>query len=247
MKRLILLILLLSMTMLVTAQQEGGQACVQAFEDRNSNGIQDGNEANITEGLNANLNDANNITIQSILMEDSPNASRGVLCFQFLPSGTYQIQITSTDYAAVSSNVFTVEVSETGVPTLVQFPAQRIVTGIDTSGASTSSSATDRDTLAGLLLGIIGAVVVMGAMLVLGIAVYVLVFQRRLNRLRAVEGTGPMHPVTGPIPAVQAGDTGQIRTLPTQVDNLPDYTFDTDEVVTISDDDDTGPNPRVQE
>jgi hypothetical protein len=68
---------------------------VRAFEDTNANGKLDAGEALLTRGINVNLLDAQNVTIASALLDQSPTAAQGVVCFQFLAAGQYTINISA--------------------------------------------------------------------------------------------------------------------------------------------------------
>src|SRR6185369_17943230 len=81
----------------VAAQQTGGQLCVRSFEDRNGNGKLDAGEPLLTRGVSINLLDAGGITVASALLDTSPTAAQGVVCFQFLASGQYSVEVTSAD------------------------------------------------------------------------------------------------------------------------------------------------------
>lgn len=83
--RLILFILVISLFVsgIAAAQQAGGQFCVRAFEDRNGNGLHelDGSEPFLTRGVSAQLLDINNVVVATSLLDNSPTAINGVICF----------------------------------------------------------------------------------------------------------------------------------------------------------------------
>lgn len=196
----------LLMSSISIAQEGEGQICVRAFEDRNSNGTFDANEPLITQGVGVNLMNALGVTIDSKLLGDSSTSAQGVVCFQQLLIGDYMVVVTSADYSAVTSTTFNASVVPGSVPVRFDFGGQVISTATDS--ISTDSSAVpqaDRDqAIQGILFGLIGAVVVMGIMVIAGMVIYFGVFRRRMNRVM-LQGTGGFRPVTGPMPAYNPG------------------------------------------
>lgn len=190
----------------MVSAQGGGQFCLRAFEDRNGNGTQDGGEPLLTRGLSVNLLDAQSITIASALLDQSPTAAQGVVCFQFLTAGQYTLTVTSAEYNATTPTSVTTSIAEGGLPTLVEFGGRLI--GSEASATPTSSSAalTDRDTLARVLVSALAALVVVGVMMILGVAVYLLAFR---NRKPPVSAALDPRRTTGSMSAVRARDTGE--------------------------------------
>lgn len=124
-RRSILLLLILSIAMPALAQS-GGQFCLLAFEDRNGNGLQDAGEPLLTRGISANLLDSGRIIIASALLDDSPTGNLGTICFTNLPEGQYTLLVTSADYELTTLPEITATIGEGGLPTRVDFGAQRI-------------------------------------------------------------------------------------------------------------------------
>lgn len=219
---LITLALLCLMLPSVLAQEAGdGQICIRAFEDRNSNGIFDSNEPLITQGIGVNLLSALSVTIDAKLLEDSPNAGQGVICFQNLLAGDYGVLVTSADYSATTPTQFSALVVPQSVPTRFDFGGTVITTGANTSTTTTNTfTEEDQDrALQGILFGAIGAIVMVGVMVILGVFIYFAVFRRRMNRILA-QSTGSFRPVTGAMPAYPS-DTGQMPVMRPDTNSMP--------------------------
>lgn len=181
--RFILAIAILSLIVSAGWAQSGGQVCVKSFEDRNANGILDIGEPLITTGITANLINETGIIINTQTLDDSPIAAQGFICFQNLAAGQYSISVTSSSHTPTTSNMFTTVVMESGIPPVFDFGAQVIVSDPAIQTASTVSDANSRAQLEGLFFGLIGAAIAMGAMAVIGVIVYALVFGKRLREL----------------------------------------------------------------
>ena len=87
--------------------QNTGQVCMLVYLDANSNGGRDAGETLLNQGVGADLMDANGITIATRLLEDSPFAEDGIICFDALPAGEYGLRMTSAEYAATTSDAAT--------------------------------------------------------------------------------------------------------------------------------------------
>lgn len=221
-KTIIVLCIICLMLPTAYAQDEGdGQICLRAFEDRNGNGSFDANEPLITQGVGVNLLSAQNITVDAKLLEDSPNAGQGVVCFQNLLAGDYSVVVTSADYSATTPTQFSAFVVPQSVPTRFDFGGTIITTTTSSDSATgTVFTAEDQDrALEGILFGGIGAVVVMGFMVIIGMFIYFAVFRRRMNRILS-QSTGAFRPVTGAMPAYQT-DTGQMPVLRPDTNSMP--------------------------
>lgn len=194
--------------------QSGGQFCVRAFEDTNANGKLDAGEALLTRGINVNLLNAQNVTIASALLDQSPTAAQGVVCFQFLAAGQYTIDISSADYKATTPVSITTTISDGGLPTVVEFGGQTITAVVNpsaTANASTPSSA-DTNQLIRILIASAGTLVVILGMGILGVIVYLVAFGRRQPVSDVSRTTGSMRAVdTGSVKAANTGDTGKVK------------------------------------
>jgi hypothetical protein len=195
-----------------TFAQEG-QICVRAFDDRNANAVYDPGEPLITRGISANLLDAENLIVQSGLLEDSPQATRGILCFQELSAGQYTLQVASADYSATTTDTFVTAVTNTSIPQVFDYGAQIIVLdGADEAGdANQLSDEQVRTLLERIFFASIGAIIVIGAMIVLGTLIYFLFLRSKPQRyapppdsIYAPPATGNMPPATGSMPPAQS-------------------------------------------
>lgn len=182
--------------------QTGGQFCVRAFEDRNANQALDPGEPLLTRDVAAALLDADGVVIASALMDDSPTAAQGVICFQFLPPGQYSLQITSALYTPTTPDTVTASIGVGTLPTVVEYGARR---------ADALAPAPPRAAGAGFTLpasevvragvALLGALVVMGAAGALGVLIYLLVVRPRPTaaavpaRRPPTTGSGSMPPV----------------------------------------------------
>lgn len=202
MRRIFLIPVVLLLTAGMAAAQtagSGGQFCLRAYEDRNSSATLDSGEPFLTRGVSANLLNAENLVIASALMDDSPNAAQGVICFQFLEAGQYSLQVTSADYEAITPDTFTASISEGTMPTVVEYGARRFESPATTGSASSAavtSPDTQRDTLGRIVLSGLGALVVMAGMVIFGALIYLVAF-RRQSALQVPPITAPDYRKTG--------------------------------------------------
>ncbi len=210
MRRITILWVLLLVLVPAVQAQTGGQFCLRAYEDRNGSTTLDAGEPALTRGVGANLLNADNLVIATALMDDSPNAAQGVICFQFLEAGQYSLLVTSADYQPTTLNTFTASISEGALPTVVEYGATRISME-PTPAASTSTTAPDdqRDTLGRIVLAAFGALVVMASMAVFGVLIYLVAFRRQPVPLQVPRDASKTP--TGSIPAVDLSDTSEIK------------------------------------
>lgn len=163
--------------------QTGGQFCLRAFEDRNGDGILNPGEPFLTRDVAAALLDAGGIVIASALMDDSPTAAQGVICFQFLPAGQYTMQVTSAAYTPTTPDTVTAAIGAGTLPTVVEFGARRtdeLAAAAVTPTAPAGGALTLPDSaLARVGLSLLGALLVMGALAALGLLVYLLAVRPR--------------------------------------------------------------------
>ncbi len=178
-QRLLLLAsgLLLASAVLTLAQDGGGQFCLRAFEDRNGNGSLDPGEPLLTAGVSAELRTGEGLVVASGMLGSSPTAAQGVICFQFLQSGDYSLVVNSAGRAATGAASFTQRIEEGALPTLVDYGARALPVATPSAPAR---QATDLSQLLPRLgLSLLGALLVMGAMLVTGVLIWFFALRRR--------------------------------------------------------------------
>jgi hypothetical protein len=202
--------LMLSFTLPASAQT-GGQFCVRAFEDRNASSTRDANEPLLVRDVVVNLLDGDGVTVASGVLESSPTAAQGILCFQRLPAGQYSAVVTSADLTPTTPTSFSAAVSESGQPVVVEFGARRAAAVAATPAPATSTELT-QDTLLRVGLSLGGAIFVMLGMVVLGLMLYTIFFaRRRAARPAGATTTGSMRPVHIETTEIDMGDTGPMR------------------------------------
>ncbi|MFZ4826698.1 MAG: SdrD B-like domain-containing protein [Phototrophicaceae bacterium] len=142
MKRTLLVSLLVAMLIVasVVLAQTGGQFCVRSFEDRNANGVIDADESVLTRGVAVDLLNQYNIVIASALLDNSPNATDGIICFQQLPSGQYSVLVTSADYQPTTPSLVSRDITDSGFPTVVNFGGQQALTVATPTASQPSAS-----------------------------------------------------------------------------------------------------------
>ena len=207
MRRMMILIATLLIGSHVVSAQSGGQFCVRAFEDTNANQRLDAGETLLTRGISVNLLDASNITIASALLDQSPTAAQGVVCFQFLAAGQYTMSISSAEYKATTPTSMTTTVSDSGQPTVMEFGAQAINLGPTAVPASSATAALsdDQAQVARILIAAFATLVVVIGMLILGVIVYLMTIGRKSAPVPA-----DTRRTTSSIPAVKS-DTGKVQ------------------------------------
>jgi hypothetical protein len=187
---------------LLAAQQSGGQFCVRAFEDQNGNGQREANEPVLTRGLSVNLLDSKNVTIASALLDQSPTAAQGIVCFVNLATGQYTINVTSADYNATTPTSLTTTINADALPTVIDYGGRPTISGEATQPSTAAPPAqVDQNQLLRIFISGLGALVVIAGMAVLGSLVFLLAFRRRTPADR--------RRTTGSTPVVKTGETGK--------------------------------------
>lgn len=184
--------------------QTGGQFCVRAYEDRNANQALDPGEPFLTRDVAAALMDAGGIVIASALMDDSPTAAQGVICFQFLPAGQYTMQITSASYVPTTPDTVTAAIGAGTLPTVVEYGARRADALAPAAAQQPAAAFTLPDSgPVRVGLALLGALLVMAVLAALGALIYLLVVRPRPAapaaapaRRAPTTGSGSMSPVT---------------------------------------------------
>jgi hypothetical protein len=213
------LALALGMNSVVTAQsgQNGGQFCVRSFEDRNGDGQRQSNEPLLTRGVSVDLLNEQGIAVASGLLDSSPTATQGIICFQYLAPGQYSLSVSSPDLTPTTPQVITATISDGQLPTVVEFGGMRIAAAAPVSGQADAATTPDdqRTQLIRLGVSVGGALAVIVFMAVLGGLIYFIGFRARLAAAQSADvrrTTGSMQQVrsTGSLPPVQPGDTGKL-------------------------------------
>lgn len=189
----------------LTLAQDTGQVCVQSFEDRNADGVRDADERAIASGIGASLQNAAGVTIATRLLEDSPFAARGLLCFEQLPAGDYRISLTSAEYAGVAASTFAATVNPGAAPALVEFGAGPLDGAPRRGSAGIAVNAAAAEAAAKALFGSMVAGAVMS---VSGLLVYLLIFRRRLRRASLMPDASPAPAVSGMTPQASEPQPG---------------------------------------
>lgn len=207
--------LLLGGAATATAQTDsGGQFCVKAFEDRDGNQQLDGGEPFLTRGVGAQLLDANGLIVATALIDNSPTAAQGVICFTGLAYGQYTIVVTSPDYTRSTPDSMTVSINAGELPEVFLFGAKRIEAPASTGGAGSTELSPDEQTalLERVVIAAGAALIVVVIMLALGLIIYLMAFRSRLERAVPDVYMSP-RVTTGSHPAVRASDSGEYPKL----------------------------------
>lgn len=251
-KLLITVVSLLLFASISSAQSSSGQLCIRAFEDRNANGSQDANEPPIVRGVSATLSNATGLIVDSALMENSSTASSGTLCFQRLEAGQYTMRVSSADYTPTTPSDFTAAVSDSGIPQVLSYGGQFIPVEMPINEGEISQEDRLQSSLIRSVFAGLGALLIMGAMTVLGALIYFFVLRNRQSPTatgvyQAVPPTGQYAtvPDTGQYPAV--ANTPRTGVAPISDDtDMPDVLTVEDTYDMYSDDDDNDTNRPVE-
>lgn len=167
-------------TVLPALAQGDGQFCVRAFEDRNGNGQRDAGEPLLTRGIGANLLDERGVIVASAIMDNSPTAGQGVICFLGLVAQQYTMVVTSAEYEPTTGDNMTVSVVSGGAPPVLEYGGQRIdAAAVTDTDAATESRFTDEEMLERIFIAGAGALVVTLVMSILGLIIYFIALRRR--------------------------------------------------------------------
>lgn len=186
------------------AQESSGQFCVRSYEDVNANGLFDTEtERLLTRGVSVELLDGSGVIVGSAMLDKSPNASYGIICFYNLGEGEYSVLVSSADYIATTDRLVTQQVTTTA-PTIIEFGARRMGS-IEAAGAPSSSAPTTSSTdnlLMRLGVSAVGAAVMMVLFMLTGFVVYGASAGRRKPQPKPVsysdESVRQMEPVPPP-------------------------------------------------
>lgn len=180
---------ILAFATVVASAQDTGQICLLAFVDQNEDGRRAGTEAPITRGIAASLLDQRGVTIRSQLLEDSPYAAEGLLCFENLLAGEYGIIVSSSEYRAMSPTVAEAIVRPGAPPARIDFGAKPL-TQETLPSVLTGLAALDEEAVQSLLVvgGASAAVIIL--MSLLGTLVVANIIRRRREMASAPGGSG---------------------------------------------------------
>jgi len=210
-RRIFLLVWIVLAAVPAAAQsgQNGGQFCLRSFEDRNGDGQYQTNEPLLTKGVAVDLLNAQGIVIASALLDNSPTATQGVICFQYLAPGQYSLSVSSPDLSPTTPQAITATISDGQRPTLVDFGGQRIAAVSSSSVSADAAVSLDDQRTQLIRLGVSagGAVVVVLGMMVVGFLIYWLGYRGRLTAAQAED----LRRTTGSMRQVRSTDTGEIR------------------------------------
>lgn len=201
-RRIVFFIILTILVSGAALAQNGGQLWVRAYEDRNGNGTRESDEPTLTRSISVNLLNAEGVVVASSLLEDSVNVGQGLVGFQMLPPGDYTVVVTSADYQPTAGDTFTVTITGSGVPPVLQYGAQPLVVQVEAAASNAGN-----DQIMQIAVSAAGAVAVMCAMAVLGFLIYMLTLRRKLLEARAADA----RLTTGSMRSVRVSDTGSFR------------------------------------
>lgn len=228
-----LVAMLLTMASVALAQEGEGQLCVRAFEDRNRDGVRDTGEPFLVDGISANLLNEDGIIINTALLSQSQRRSEGLVCFQRLMPDVYTVQVVSADYLPTSAEQVTLTIGESSIPQVFEYGAELIVVEAPVVAEETPRTLEDAFTparLQRLLFAAIGAAVVMGFFIVIGVMAWFLFIRPRTPQqpvtgaYAPVPGTGQYPPVQTPSPST----SGRFRPVTPPTGTMPVVSDDTD-------------------
>jgi len=203
-------LMLASVTFPLVAQNDG-QLCVEAFEDRNGNGVQDGGEPLLNRGVSANLLDLSGVIVTSRILDNSPLAGRGLICFNELAAGQYSIEISSADYQATIPGGLTVEIISGLPPQVLTFGGRRIESESGTPVTDVTTQAEKDALVERALVAGAGSAAAMLLTAFIGLIIYALTLRSRYRRLPSPPSDDyyRKRTTTGSMRAVRPSDTGE--------------------------------------
>lgn len=181
--------------------QDTGQVCALSFIDRDADGVRGFDEPMATRGVSASLNDAAGVTIASLLLDDSPLAADGLLCFDDLLAGDYQITLRSSEYAITTAAAISASVRPGAAPMVLQVGIQPLSRSTPSRSPADISSA-----LKTVLPLLIGGAVLVACLCVAGLLTALFVFRRRSKAAQARLFHPPLKPDPSAGPPLQAAD-----------------------------------------
>lgn len=176
--------------------QDTGQVCVQSYGDSDADGIRDADEMSVTQGIGAGLSNAAGVTITSRLLEDSPFAARGMICFEQLLAGEYQITMTSAEYAGTAATTFAASVNPGAAPALIEYGVRPLQ---GASGEAALGFSLDAEAAEALAIALIGSMIVGAVMSLIGLLIFLLIFIRRRRRASPAPTVRDMPPLSASV------------------------------------------------
>ncbi len=168
-----------------TVSAQDGQFCARAYEDRNGNGVRDTSDPPLTRGIGATLQDARGVVVATAMLDNSPTAGSGVICFQGLNYTQYTLTITSAEFTATTGDSLIAELVRGQTPPVLEYGGQRVT--VETAAPVVDDApAFDRDELAErALVSALGSGVAMLITAIFGVIVYLLFVRPRIRRAAA--------------------------------------------------------------
>jgi hypothetical protein len=202
-KRVILIsALLLVVASSFVAAQDGGQFCVRAFEDRNSNGTRDSSEPFLTRGIVAELANSAGVVVASAALEDSQTSAAGVICFPNLDSGDYMLSVSSAEYRATTANTRAATIADGELPVVLEYGGVSRVVATTTGTTPTSSldlsSAEGRLLVQRIVVALLGSLAMVALMVVIGVFIWMVILRPRAvaSAAKRATSTGQYRAVT---------------------------------------------------
>lgn len=183
---LLVISLLLALASPVPAQ-DTGQVCVQSFIDRDADGTRGAEERTARHGVSASLHNAAGVTIASRLLDDSPFAADGLLCFDDLLAGDYRITLRSSEFASTTEAAFSASARPGAAPMVLEFGLQPL--SLSRPSRSPTAIAADANAVLPLLLG--GALLAVILCVICLLLVFI-IFRRRSKGAPAMSYRAPI-------------------------------------------------------
>ena len=197
------------------------QVCVRLFEDRGASGTLDAGEPFITKDVGVNLANDQGIIIKTALVDDSAQASSGLVCFTQLEAGQYTVSVASAAYAPTTDSVFVSAVSASAVPLVFDVGMQRITTTLATTdtadGTLTPSQA--RYALERVFVAGIGSLLAVVVFTAIGALLYVLLLRPRAQAKPAYAPYPYARPDSGVYRPPSTGSMPVVPATPTPVES----------------------------
>ena len=185
-RRILALVCIILLVFSGLLAQDTGQICIMSFDDHNGNGQQEDNEPPFTYGIGVSLLSALGVTLETSLLENSPTASSGLLCFEGLSAGDYMVLLTSAQVVATTASSFNAVVVPGAAPARFDFGVAAIQVESESTISETGSLSDEQArALQGIAVGVFAAAISAGCLFLIGLLIYLRVFRRRLKQLRA--------------------------------------------------------------